>query len=212
MNLEHCRKDAKRLLRGVGAGDADALARARAVLGERVQQRFVLSDAQHVVANERGYRSWPELGAPPRASARPRAPTRAARVESIVEHGPGVPARGPGPRLGPAPRAAGVGLRPRRGAAQGRRGAGLGAGVRPGARGAGRQHHARRGCVAARRRRRARRGGRWRGGSAARRSSSSRSSWSWRAREPRRTPGGTSSVCPLQLSELETGRLGNGGP
>ena len=61
MNLEHCRKDAKRLLRDVGAGDAGALARARAVLGERGQQRFVLSDAQHVVANERGHRSWPAL-------------------------------------------------------------------------------------------------------------------------------------------------------
>jgi hypothetical protein len=61
MNLEHCRKDAKRLLRDVSAGDADALARVRAVLGERAQQRFVLSDALHVVANERGYRSWAAL-------------------------------------------------------------------------------------------------------------------------------------------------------
>ena len=88
MNLEHCRKDAKRLLRGVGAGDPDALARARELLGERVQQRFVLSDAQHVVANERGYRSWPELT---------RAAAEAARVESIVDTGleyrPGDPVR-----------------------------------------------------------------------------------------------------------------------
>lgn len=61
MNLEHCRKDAKRLLREVGAGDAAALARAQAVLGERAQRRFVLADAQHVVASERGYRSWPAL-------------------------------------------------------------------------------------------------------------------------------------------------------
>jgi hypothetical protein len=61
MNVEHCRKDAKALLRAVRAGDAGALARARAVRGERVEQRFVLSDAQHVVANERGYRSWPAL-------------------------------------------------------------------------------------------------------------------------------------------------------
>jgi hypothetical protein len=61
MNLEHCRKDAKRLLRAVRAGDADALTRAREVLGGRVEQRFGLSDAQHVVATERGYRSWPAL-------------------------------------------------------------------------------------------------------------------------------------------------------
>ncbi len=78
MNLEHCRKDAKRLLRAVSVGEADALARARAVLGERVQQRFILSDAQHVVANERGYRSWPALA---RATADP------ARAESIVVTG-----------------------------------------------------------------------------------------------------------------------------
>ncbi|MFZ1994474.1 MAG: hypothetical protein WAU75_10210 [Solirubrobacteraceae bacterium] len=78
MNLEHCRKDAKGLLRAVRAGDADALARARAVVGERVQQRFALSDAQHVVANERGYRSWPVLA---RAVAEP------ARAESVVETG-----------------------------------------------------------------------------------------------------------------------------
>ena len=61
MNLEHCRKEAKRLLRAVNAGDADALARARRVLGERVRQRFVLGDAQYVIATERGYRSWPVL-------------------------------------------------------------------------------------------------------------------------------------------------------
>lgn len=96
MNLEHCRKDAKRLLRGVGAGDPDALARAREVLGERVQQRFVLSDAQHVVANERGYRSWPELT---RAAAEPtsRGTAQPTRDESIVDTGleyrPGDPVR-----------------------------------------------------------------------------------------------------------------------
>ncbi len=104
MNLEHCRKDAKRLLRGVGAADPDALARARAVVGERVQQRFVLSDAQHVVANERGYRSWPELT---RAAAEPasretaeptsRQTAEPARVETVVETGleyrPGDPVR-----------------------------------------------------------------------------------------------------------------------
>jgi hypothetical protein len=63
MNLEHCRKHAKALLRGVAGQDPDALARAGAVLGERVRARFLLSDAQHVVAVERGYRSWRELRA-----------------------------------------------------------------------------------------------------------------------------------------------------
>jgi hypothetical protein len=59
MTLEHARKDAKALLRAVCAGDADAIARARDVTAYR--NRFQLSDAQHVVAVERGYRTWPEL-------------------------------------------------------------------------------------------------------------------------------------------------------
>ena len=92
MNLEHCRKDAKRLLRAVSAGDPDALARARAVLGERVHQRFALSDAQHVVANERGYRSWPVL-----TRETPEPEPAPARAESIVDTGleyrPGDPVR-----------------------------------------------------------------------------------------------------------------------
>src|SRR5262249_31373131 len=78
MNLEHCRKDAKRLLRAVAAQDAGALDRARVALGERAAARFVLADAQHVVAIERGYRSWPALT---RAAADP------ARAESFVDTG-----------------------------------------------------------------------------------------------------------------------------
>jgi hypothetical protein len=88
MNLEHCRKDAKRLLRAVKAGDADALGRARLVLGERVQRRFALSEAQHVVARERGYRSW---------SALAHEPAEPVRSESVVDAGleyrPGDPVR-----------------------------------------------------------------------------------------------------------------------
>jgi hypothetical protein len=88
MNLEHCRKEAKRLLRAVAAGDAGALARARQVLGERAAQRFVLSDAQHVVANERGYPSWPALA---------RDVVEPVRAESMVDTGleyrPGDPVR-----------------------------------------------------------------------------------------------------------------------
>jgi hypothetical protein len=59
MTLEHCRKDAKALVRAVRAGDPDTIARARDVTAYR--DRFQLSDAQHVVAVERGYRTWPEL-------------------------------------------------------------------------------------------------------------------------------------------------------
>jgi hypothetical protein len=59
--VEHHRKDAKRLLRAFRAGDADAVRRVELVLGERARERFLLSDAQHVVAVEQGYRTWPEL-------------------------------------------------------------------------------------------------------------------------------------------------------
>jgi hypothetical protein len=75
-NLEHCRKEAKALLRAFSREGDDAFVRARAVLGDRVLRRFALSDAQHVVAVERGYRSWPELR---------RAAERDARRESTVE-------------------------------------------------------------------------------------------------------------------------------
>ncbi|MDX6485229.1 MAG: hypothetical protein QOF43_382 [Gaiellaceae bacterium] len=61
MDLERYKKDAKALVRAHRAGDAEAVTRAEAVLGERARQRFQLSDAQHVVAVEHGYRTWPEL-------------------------------------------------------------------------------------------------------------------------------------------------------
>jgi hypothetical protein len=57
--VEHHRKQAKALAKAVRAGEPEALARARAVLGGR--DRFLLSDAQHVVARELGHRSWAEL-------------------------------------------------------------------------------------------------------------------------------------------------------
>lgn len=88
MNLEHCRKDAKRLLRAVGAGDAGALARARAVLGDRVARRFVLTDAQHVVAHERGYRSWPVLAREVAEPVRTESP-----LDTGLEYRPGDPVR-----------------------------------------------------------------------------------------------------------------------
>jgi hypothetical protein len=61
VDLERYKKDAKALARAHRAADADAIARAEAVLGDRARQRFQLSDAQHVVAVEHGYRTWPEL-------------------------------------------------------------------------------------------------------------------------------------------------------
>ena len=61
MDLDQLRKDAKALVKAFRAGDGEARERARAVLGERAGARFLLSDAQHVVAREHGFRTWPEL-------------------------------------------------------------------------------------------------------------------------------------------------------
>jgi len=61
VELEHYRKDAKQLLHGFEAGDTEAQRRAQEALGERAHERFQLADAQHVVAVEHGYRSWPHL-------------------------------------------------------------------------------------------------------------------------------------------------------
>jgi hypothetical protein len=68
--MEYHRKQAKALVRAYRAGERGAVARAEAVLGERARERFLLSDAQHVVAREQGFRTWRELksGQEPRQS------------------------------------------------------------------------------------------------------------------------------------------------
>ena len=59
--MEYHRKQAKELVRAHRAGEHDAARRADAVLGRRARERFLLSDAQHVVARELGFRTWAEL-------------------------------------------------------------------------------------------------------------------------------------------------------
>jgi hypothetical protein len=59
--VEHQRKQAKALVRAFRAADPAALRRAEDVLGSRARERFLLSDAQHVVAREQGFASWREL-------------------------------------------------------------------------------------------------------------------------------------------------------
>ena len=59
--MEYHRKQAKALVRAHRAGEPDATRRAHAVLGSRAAQRFLLSDAQYVVAREQGFRTWKEL-------------------------------------------------------------------------------------------------------------------------------------------------------
>jgi hypothetical protein len=92
LNLEHHRKDAKRLLRAIRAGAPEALARVAAALGDHASRPIQLSDALHVVAREQGYRSWPEL-----KHAAERAPADPRRIETQVDTGleyrPGDPVR-----------------------------------------------------------------------------------------------------------------------
>jgi hypothetical protein len=62
-DLEYYRKQAKHLLRSYEAGDAAARDRVAEVLGDRAAGRFVLSDAQFVLAQEHGFRTWAEFRA-----------------------------------------------------------------------------------------------------------------------------------------------------
>jgi hypothetical protein len=62
-DLEYYRKQAKHLLRSYEAGDAAARDRAAEMLGDRAAGRFLLSDAQFVLAQEHGFRTWAEFRA-----------------------------------------------------------------------------------------------------------------------------------------------------
>ena len=57
-DLEYYRKQAKHLRRTYATGDAAAQARVADVLGDRAAERFLLSDAQFVLAQEHGFRTW----------------------------------------------------------------------------------------------------------------------------------------------------------
>jgi hypothetical protein len=69
------RREAEALVDAVRAGDAAAVARGREAVGDRIDERFVLADALHVLAVEHGHRSWPafkrELEAQEGAAVRP---------------------------------------------------------------------------------------------------------------------------------------------
>jgi ankyrin repeat protein len=64
-SLEHLRKDAKRLLSAVRAGDAAAVAQAREFHPRAVEAipQFSLTDAQLAIARQYGFVSWPKLKA-----------------------------------------------------------------------------------------------------------------------------------------------------
>ncbi len=58
-DLSFEKKQAKALVRACRAGDAAALARIRAHLPRKAAAGVSLADAEHVIARERGFASWP---------------------------------------------------------------------------------------------------------------------------------------------------------
>ena len=62
-NLEYYRKQAKHLQHTYETGEAVARARVADVLVDRDAERFLLSDAQFVLAQEHGFRTWAEFRA-----------------------------------------------------------------------------------------------------------------------------------------------------
>jgi hypothetical protein len=79
-DLEYYRKEAKGLVRGYRAGEPASVTRVEAVIGARARQRFVLTDAQYVIAAEHGSRSWAAFKRLVEAAA---GETRASRIEQV---------------------------------------------------------------------------------------------------------------------------------
>ncbi len=84
-DLEYYRKQAKHLLRSYEAEDAAARDRAAEVLGDRAAGRFLLSDAQFVLAQEHGFRTWAEF----RADIQSRDTTSGRPLSRLWGQGPG---------------------------------------------------------------------------------------------------------------------------
>jgi hypothetical protein len=90
-NLEYYRKQAKHLQRTYATGDAAAQARVADMLGDRAAGRFLLSDAQFVLAQEHGFRTWAEF----RAHIQSRSTTGDRPVSRLSGMSPGGYARWP---------------------------------------------------------------------------------------------------------------------
>jgi len=84
ISLDNLRRRAKALKKAHAAGEADALARVRAVLPEAAELKH--ADALHVVAREEGFDSWPRLKFAVDAAAMDRA-ARAERLKIALYHG-----------------------------------------------------------------------------------------------------------------------------
>ena len=84
-SLEYYRQQAKHLHRTYATGDPAAEARVADVLGDRAAERFLLSDAQFVLAQEHGFRTWAEF----RAHIESRSITEDRPVSRLMGLGPG---------------------------------------------------------------------------------------------------------------------------
>jgi hypothetical protein len=84
-DLEYYRKQAKHLQRRYATGDAAAQARVADLLGDRAAERIQLSDAQFVLAQEHGFRTWAEF----RAHIQSRNGTGDRPVSRLMGLGPG---------------------------------------------------------------------------------------------------------------------------
>lgn len=84
-NLEYYRKQAKHLQHTYETGDAAAQARVADLLGDRAAGRFLLSDAQFVLAQEHGFRTWAEF----RTHIQSRSTTEDRPVSRLMGIGPG---------------------------------------------------------------------------------------------------------------------------
>jgi len=60
-NLEHLRKQAKRLLRDIRQGKPAAVEQLRGLAPVAAPGRLKLADTQHAVAREYGFDSWPKM-------------------------------------------------------------------------------------------------------------------------------------------------------
>ncbi|MET7332162.1 ankyrin repeat domain-containing protein [Nonomuraea sp. NPDC005650] len=85
-NLDYYRKQAKHLHHAYAEGDAAAEARVADVLGDRAAERFLLSDAQFVLAQEHGFRTWAEF----RAHVENRSTTEERPVSRLMGVRPGI--------------------------------------------------------------------------------------------------------------------------
>jgi hypothetical protein len=84
-SLEYYRKQAKHLQHAYETGDAAAQARVADVLGDRAAERFLLSDAQFVLAQEHGFRAWAGF----RAHIQSRSTTEDRPVSRLLGMSPG---------------------------------------------------------------------------------------------------------------------------